>query len=461
MVDADFGWLMDPVLMEAQFLSDLVSEATGEYIPWTSAVAGAVTNYTSIEDARRRKTRDTLRTGKKNIKQVMQYVKFYNSSLVWSCISPTASQDPNEYNEGTEFPACKHFQSDWNDTWAGKMGYHKPYATDYANRVQGSNAELYGRPVTSDFVQIFIGDIYRSAYIQKTAEMNDLYGLKLFRYQLQEKDMYNSTKNPDNAQYYNDAPNGMGNLTGAVNAPVWISNPHFTDCDQSLIDSIDGVYPNPATHRTYLDVEPQTGQLVRGFKALQENWRVPRQAFPTISPEVYANMNNTCHLLQDLLIALSTQDRADFNITTIPDCNLTKANVVLGFLSQQTDWNFAEEVMFFPFAYCEEYNQITEEDAHELNASLFDTEEFVGQLTNYCLLIGLICMAYLIFHVYYFNIRLGTEKRRSVSVCDDVDVASKLLAESKGHAQTGITDASRPLLNDSGSIGSPIHEVIR
>lgn len=65
-----FGWLHDPLLTEMQVLLDAVANKTGEAIPWTAAVPGAATNWTSIEETRRRKNPDTNKTGKKNPNQV-------------------------------------------------------------------------------------------------------------------------------------------------------------------------------------------------------------------------------------------------------------------------------------------------------------------------------------------------------------------------------------------------------
>jgi hypothetical protein len=79
-------------------------------VPWATSVAGAVTNYTSVDEARRRKTRDTLHTGKDNIKQVMQFVRTYNSTQVWSCVAPINTVQVPDFDPNTMFPACPQFQ---------------------------------------------------------------------------------------------------------------------------------------------------------------------------------------------------------------------------------------------------------------------------------------------------------------------------------------------------------------
>lgn len=82
----------------------------------------------------------------------------------------------------------------------------------------------------------------------------------------QPKEYLNCSTLPVNCEYYNDAPSGMGNITSAVNAPVWISNPHFCSGDPRLVQQVIGLNPNPDIHLTYVDLEPQTGQIGEFFK---------------------------------------------------------------------------------------------------------------------------------------------------------------------------------------------------
>ncbi len=391
----DFGWLNDPLLLEVQKLLDLLAAKTGMVVNWSSAVPGATTNWTSIADTRRRKTRDTLKTGKNNVKQVAQYVRYMNMSEVWSCISPTSSQIPDEYVEGKEYPACALFQNHWTADQAEKAGYSRPFVTPYANRIEGSNADMFGRPVTTAKVQVFISDIYRSAYFIHTKDVNDLFDLKLKRYQLQSKDLANSTVNPENHQYYGNGPNGLSNLTAASNAPVWVSNPHFLDCDDSLIASFDGLNPNPAIHRTYLDIEPQTGQLARAMKALQENWRMESLSLPTIDSSVQGEIDSICVNVSSILVSL--------NKTNSSHCNLTAVNLVLESLSQPSEWNYAGGVLYFPLAYVREATEMSESDANELIESLYGTENFTSDLQLWSFIIAgtsFILLVMLHFTVY-------------------------------------------------------------
>jgi hypothetical protein len=203
------------------------------------------------------------------------------------------------------------------------------------------------------------------------------------------------------------------------------------------------------------------GQLVRGFKALQENWRVTSQKFPTISPSVYEDLLGSCLALQTLQIQIISRQDDQMDIDSVINCNLTMAQSVFGILSLQTDWNLYQDVMYMPFAYCEEYNTISEDDANELKTSLYDTEDFLTALQFYCFLIAFICAGYLIFHVYYFHVQVKEPVRKnSITMCDDDDVATKLLAHKHSGLEGGAdAEAGRPLLMDTSvNIASPLHE---
>jgi hypothetical protein len=67
-----FGWLHDPLLEEVQVMLNAVTNKSANHtvIPWTTAVPGAATNWTSVEDTRRRRNPDVYKTGKKNPNQV-------------------------------------------------------------------------------------------------------------------------------------------------------------------------------------------------------------------------------------------------------------------------------------------------------------------------------------------------------------------------------------------------------
>ncbi len=155
-----------------------MNESTAE---WTTAVPGVSTNWTSIEDVRRRRAPDTFKTGKKDGRETEQYVRYANQSSQYVCLVPMDSEQAPNYVEGDMFPACALFQNDWTREQAEAHGYIVAYETDYANRIQGTDATMFGHPVTSDKLAVYISDIYRSAFIEQVATVEDWYDVPLRR----------------------------------------------------------------------------------------------------------------------------------------------------------------------------------------------------------------------------------------------------------------------------------------
>lgn len=248
---------------------------------------------------------DTLKTGKKNPKQVGQYVKFNNmQKAFWTCVSPTAMQNTSTYVEGSQFPACPIFQTDWTDKEATENGYVLPFDSDYANRIEGTNGDMFGRPVTTEKVQIFVNDIYRSCYLYH-AEDKDWGGVNLRRFELQLKDLENATLNPTNAQYYNFGHNGVENATKAANIPLFISFPHFYGADKSLVSAVKGLSPHKESHLTYLDIEPQTGLLARASKKLQINYLLESDTLPSTAPDGISFAQYVCGNMTSSIVQLN------------------------------------------------------------------------------------------------------------------------------------------------------------
>jgi hypothetical protein len=179
-IPAYFGWLNDTVFTEIQ--SIINGLGLEDVVPWTTSVAGASTNYSTVADRRRRVGRDTMKTGKKNTKGVSQYVTWGGMTLIYGCTDPMANS--TNYNKETEFPSCQNFQTDWTHEYAVSQGYTLGWNTEYANRIEGSNGDMFGRPVTSELEQVYIGDVYRGFYFEFTGMVDDWEGIELRRYEI-------------------------------------------------------------------------------------------------------------------------------------------------------------------------------------------------------------------------------------------------------------------------------------
>lgn len=383
-----FGWLNDPLLYAAGEFIKAATAESGTVVPWTSAVPGAAVNWTSIEDTRRRRSRDTLKTGKNNAAEVSRYVLYQNMTLMHTCVAAMDSQDPDAYVEGEQFPACTYYQNEWTEEEAEAAGFILPFGSDYANRVDGCDGNMYGRPVITDKIQAFISDIYRSVYLQKVSE-EDWNGVPVYRFNLQEKDLLNATFNPENYDYYSFGPSGLLNATVASGVPVFISLPHFYLGSSDLVAAIEGISPDPDVHSLYLDIEPQSGLLARARKRLMVSYMVEDYYLPEleedaleIANEICANLSSTIETLKPIID----------DPTVLPDLNCTLATFTKEFdcLVQKSNWTFNNGGFLLPYGWTSEEVAMPDSYSDDIKDSLFLIENIADGIRAWCILLAII-----------------------------------------------------------------------
>ncbi len=411
---AGFGWLADPLLKEVQVIIDGINagKPPSEQLAWTSAVPGASFNWTSIDETRRRRGPDTFKTGKKNKNQVAQYVRYngMDTDRYHVCVVPMDSQDPNLYTEDEQFPACAIFNNDWTDEEAEAAGYNKPFATPYANRIAGTDANMYGRPVRTEKIQVFVSDIYRSAYLEHKSD-EDWSGVSVRRYGIQLKDMLNATANPENIQYNNFAPSGMENTTQAAGIPVFVSFPHFYLGDPRLVAAIKGIQPNTEKHETYIDIEPQTGLLARAAKKLQVNYLMESKTLPQTQSDSLEIAHNICGNFS--LVEAQLIENGLANATDLPDLGDCQNQLITGLftcLSAPSDWQFKGGSLYMPYGWANEQMTLPDSAAQDLNDSLFLVDDIAEDLRFWCLIISGLCFAVLASMV--LNSYMDRQERR-------------------------------------------------
>jgi hypothetical protein len=386
-----FGYLNDPLLYGVQMLLDNVYAQTGVKVPWTAALPGAATNWTTIPDTRRRRSPDVFKTGKKNINEVGRYVYYQNMTELRTCVESYIAAAP--YEEGVEWPACPYYQHDWTDEEAEAHGYGVPWATDYANRIEGTDATMFGRPVRTKKIQVYISDIYRSAYMEHKQNAH-WYSVPVRRYSLQEKDLYNVTENPNNAQYYSFGPSGMLNTTKAVAVPVFVSFPHFYLADPRLVQAVKGLSPNKDAHEIFLDIEPQTGLLAVAKKRLQVNYQMKSYELPRIMDNASDVALYNCLSINETIYQLNNEPLLNANLPYL-DCGKEQTQELLTCLSQPSTWKLQNDEIFFPYGWTSEELSLPQSDADDLSSMLLDTESFATSMQFWCLIIAGICVAIL------------------------------------------------------------------
>jgi len=178
-----------------------------------------------------------------------------------------------------------------NKTMLGQYSQWQGYKTlpwwnsTQANTVNGTEGLFFNPELgKEEILSIWTDDLFRSIVMEFESE-EARKGLHTYKFRTPFYSMRNATNNPNNAGFYSFCPDGMNNLTSAVNAPVFVSKPSFLEGDPSLAnDSIGLPAANASTMDTKIWIEPSTGVLVDAIKQLQANVMITKTAhFPKLT----------------------------------------------------------------------------------------------------------------------------------------------------------------------------------
>eukprot|EP01100_Stratorugosa_tubuloviscum_P014886 TRINITY_DN821_c0_g8_i1.p1 TRINITY_DN821_c0_g8~~TRINITY_DN821_c0_g8_i1.p1 ORF type:complete len:755 (+),score=264.24 TRINITY_DN821_c0_g8_i1:89-2353(+) len=199
-------------------------------------------NDSSIEDSKKRPV-NTLYTGKSSQDLVSWYISYLGHDTLDYYAEPIPVA-------GTD---------DW--------GQFPPFLTEEDNK------QLYS----------FSSDYYRTVPIFLNSTYEDEYGIKLFRY------LINDSFFGIDPLYYQSIQ-GFVNASGAYNAtPIFLSNPHFYGVlDQQWINKTTGIVQNILNDTTIIDIEPNTGKVFNVQESLQVNvfLNVSKHFFSVFNPDV-------------------------------------------------------------------------------------------------------------------------------------------------------------------------------
>jgi hypothetical protein len=372
---AYFGWLNDPVM---QAIADVVA-AIDPAAYWTTSVPGAYINYTSVDDTRRRRTPDTVKTGKKNSKEINRYKYWGNRTDNWCCVAPGDSKQSADFVEGDMFPACSQFQRHWGPAQALAHGYVQPWASDYANRVAGTDGQIYGNYVDSDALQIYSYDIYRSAYFNLIdPTVLNWHNIQLRRYSYNAADNYNVETRPTQWQWNQYGMNGLTNMT-FLTVPAYGSMPHFLYGDVRLLEAVEGVTPGvPSQHETQLDVEPHTGIMPQAFKRIQMNYWVEETVLPNMSVSAVQNAHELCNLL-----SLFPSNSSNFTNFTCDEFN-----ALFTCMAAPSHWDIAGGGVYLPYAWLDENTVFPQRYATDIQEGILDTQQLAADVRTWGLVTG-------------------------------------------------------------------------
>lgn len=201
------------------------------------------------------------------------------------------------------------------DTW--NEGNTTTYFDYPCNVVNGSAGELWPPGQQRDQVSLFSPDLCMTMTLYYKEDIKDSNGLPGYRYW-----GTNETLPGDGCYCIKNvcAPSGTINAQSCrMGAPAYVSFPHYLHADPSLLDTIEGLSPDPDKHGFYLDIIPEVGipmhvlarmqinMLVRPYRQIDILKKVPKVYLPLLWFEEEAVMpHNLAWQLQALLLIMNT-----------------------------------------------------------------------------------------------------------------------------------------------------------
>ncbi|XP_022114656.2 sensory neuron membrane protein 1-like [Pieris rapae] len=161
---------------------------------------------------------------------------------------------------------------------------------DSCNKLVGTDGTVFPPFLTEfDRLESFAGDLCRSFkpwYQKKTSYQ----GIKTNRYIANIGDLAND---PD-LQCYCESPEkcppkGLMDLTKCMGAPLYVSLPHYYDCDPELLKNVKGLSPDVNEHEIVIDFEPITGTPMVAKQRVQFSL----QLIQTDKIELFKELPNT------------------------------------------------------------------------------------------------------------------------------------------------------------------------
>ncbi|NWT66931.1 SCRB1 protein, partial [Prunella himalayana] len=177
------------------------------------------------------------------------------------------------------------------DSWNGlkEVNY---WRSSQCNMINGTAGEMWPPFMSPTSLQFYSPDACRSLTLVYE-QSGHFQGVPTYRFVAPKTLFANGTDYPPNEGFCPCMQSGIQNIsTCRLNAPMFISHPHFYNADPSLVEAVEGLQPNKDQHGLFLDVHPMTGIPMNCSIKLQLNLyikRVPgivqtRQIKPVVLP---------------------------------------------------------------------------------------------------------------------------------------------------------------------------------
>lgn len=146
------------------------------------------------------------------------------------------------------------------------------WSDEVCDKIHGTDGVQYAPGVTKDqILRLFNPNLCRTIPLQYEKDVT-VHGIKTLRFGMPSNTFATGDENPENKCYCSgsNCKSGILPLNCKKGAPYVISLPHFFEGDEEL-QEISGVSASADKHKTYVDVEPNTGFVLNAAFRIQLN----------------------------------------------------------------------------------------------------------------------------------------------------------------------------------------------
>ncbi|KAM6052571.1 scavenger receptor class B member 1 isoform 2-T2 [Chlamydotis macqueenii] len=144
------------------------------------------------------------------------------------------------------------------DSWNGlkKVNY---WRSSECNMINGTSGEMWPPFMSPTSLEFYSPDACRSMTLVYE-QSGKFKGVPTYRFVAPKTLFANGTDYPPNEGFCPCMQSGIQNVsTCRMNAPMFISHPHFYNADPVLVNAVEGLHPSKDEHALFLDVHPMTG----------------------------------------------------------------------------------------------------------------------------------------------------------------------------------------------------------
>ncbi|NXP39840.1 SCRB1 protein, partial [Leiothrix lutea] len=133
------------------------------------------------------------------------------------------------------------------------------WRSSQCNMINGTAGEMWPPFMSPTSLEFYSPDACRSLTLVYE-QSGRFQGVPTYRFVAPKTLFANGTDYPPNEGFCPCLQSGIQNVsTCRLNAPMFISHPHFYNADPSLVDAVEGLHPSKEQHGLFLDVHPMTG----------------------------------------------------------------------------------------------------------------------------------------------------------------------------------------------------------